>query len=212
MCESIRGVDAERGASRVEAEPTIGRRFGIGDTYVAARDGWAITVTDAYATTSIPAGHFGKIAQGTFLVLIVEMENIRTEAHALGANRFKLKDDQGRSFEPSAFDEVIGRGVIGSISLGKNVNPGLALTGMLAFDVAPNGSGYWLQVIGGGRIEIGDVIQGELHVAPVQSTDVTKPGRPSDVVERCITAYPGKVDESIRRYCQTLPTPPAVSR
>jgi hypothetical protein len=78
------------------------------------------------------------------LVVIVDMENTSTKAQALGGNRFKLRDDEGRVFEPDAFEQVVGSGVLGSIHFGKDVNPGLTSAGCSPSTSRPmaRGSGW----------------------------------------------------------------------
>jgi len=151
---------------------TTSQQFSIGDAWVAAKDGWTITVTEATTTDAFQGGIIGlpHLAQGTYLAVTVRLENTAAGEHALGKNRFKLSDAAGRSYSAAGFNQSFGGGSYGSdISFGEDVIPGGAIEGILFFDVPRAASGLQLHVIGGGAIMLGDV-DGGSFMQPAAST------------------------------------------
>ncbi|NOU75598.1 DUF4352 domain-containing protein [Paenibacillus sp. LMG 31458] len=87
-------------------------------------------------------------AQGVFKVIELTVANNQKDAIILDSNSFKLIDDQNREFSSSTEAEHVAFGPDKTILL-KKLNPGLSITGLLAFDVPKDAKGFYLQAQGG---------------------------------------------------------------
>lgn len=87
-------------------------------------------------------------ALGVFKVIELTVANNQKDAITLDSNSFKLIDDQNREFSSSTEAEHVAFGP-DQIILLKKLNPGLSLTGLLAFDVPKDAKGFYLQAQGG---------------------------------------------------------------
>lgn len=157
---------------RHDAPPAaVPQALSVGDTWHAVKNGWDISVDDATTTGAFQGGIIGlpHTARGVYLAVTVKMLNTGNGAHALGANRFKLTNAAGQSYDASGFNRAYGNGSYGEdVSFGTDVNPGEMLQGILFFDVPTDSTGLELHVIGGGAFLLGDVHGGQFTetVAP----------------------------------------------
>ncbi|MGE0570275.1 MAG: DUF4352 domain-containing protein [Dehalococcoidia bacterium] len=124
----------------------------IGVPAEAASDGWKLTVTEVRRVPSIDVNGQTKQALGVYLAVGVSMENTSTKRQALGGNRFKLVDDEGRNY---TWYEA-GTNAHGKQELGSRINPGLTAPAVIIFDVPANATGLVLRGIGGVGIALGD--------------------------------------------------------
>ena len=124
----------------------------IGEPADAASDGWTLRVTDVSRVPSIEVNGQTKHALGVYLAVSVSMENTSTKQQALGGNRFKLADDEGRNY---TWYEA-GTNAYGKQELGSRINPGLTAPAVIIFDVPADATGLVLRGIGGIRIALGD--------------------------------------------------------
>jgi hypothetical protein len=106
-------------------------------------------VVDSFETKNqVGDNEFTKAkAQGIFKVLKVTVTNNQKDAITLDSNSFKLIDDQKREFTSSS-DTMMAFGADNSFFL-KSVNPGLSVSGFIAFDVPKDAKGFVLQARGG---------------------------------------------------------------
>jgi hypothetical protein len=125
----------------------------IGEPASAGADGWTITVTRVSRIATIDVGGTTKTALGTYLVVEFTMENTSDQRQALGGNRFKLADSQGRNFD---WYEA-GTNAYGKQELGSRINPGLSAPATIIFDVLPDATGLVFRSLGNVRIALGDV-------------------------------------------------------
>jgi hypothetical protein len=136
-------------SSLAEAERfvTATRPPRVGQPVRLEKDGWVLTVTEVTKQPTVRVLFETKRALGVYVRVVIRMENIGKEAHALGSNRFTLVDDRGRKFQVYVYVPEIG----------SRINPGLAATGALWFDVPPDATGLMLESLGGFRVELPDV-------------------------------------------------------
>jgi hypothetical protein len=131
------------------ALPTVA----IGEPASAGADGWTITVTRVSRLATIEVGGATKAALGTYLVVEFTMENTSDQRQALGGNRFKLADGQGRNFD---WYEA-GTNAYGKQELGSRINPGLSAPATIIFDVPTDATGLVFRSVGNVRVALGDV-------------------------------------------------------
>lgn len=124
----------------------------IGEPAAAATDGWTITVTGVAQVPSIEVNGETKRALGKYIAVTFTMENTGTRQQALGGNRFKLADDQGRNY---TWYEA-GTNASGKQELGSRINPGLTASAVIIFDVPTDATGLVFRGVGGIRIALGD--------------------------------------------------------
>ena len=167
--QSVKG-DGSSATSNSQAAPTPlpKQQPHIGDAFEASKDGWTIKVTDVVANSAWVDGILGlpKLAQGTFLLVHVELTNTATSTHALGKNRFTLHDSSGRKFEAAFLQE---NQLLTDISFGRDVPPGVSTTVIVGFDVPKTDQGLWLETVGKGHIALGSLRDGNFtqELAPV---------------------------------------------
>jgi len=154
------GCEPDPGSSQV-APSKSPSALSVGQVYSDPKNGWDIVVTDVQ-TSSAAIGQLGfpLMSKGVFLQVFVELTNTGSDAHALGADRFNLHDSKGRTWKAKAFTE--NPNWLVDLSWGTDVDPGTSLAGLLSFDIPLDCSALWLGVVGGGRIELGDVSGGEV--------------------------------------------------
>lgn len=91
-------------------------------------------------------------AQGVFKVITISLTNNQKDAITVDSNSFKLVDDKGREFSYSSEAQMALMSSIGgkdeSLFL-KKINPGLSVTGKVAFDVPQDAKGLVLKARGG---------------------------------------------------------------
>ncbi len=123
----------------VSAEEKIAvapKLFKIGDEIVAGEFKWKVTkITKQKEIGQDIAGtFFGAKADGEFLVLDVEIENIGKSANILSDSFIKLVDDQGREFTADTAASIyLEQGA--ALSFYDTVNPGIVKKGKVIFDV-----------------------------------------------------------------------------
>ena len=117
---------------KIVAEPTL---FRLGEEIFAGEFKWKITkMTKKKEIGQDLAGNFfGAKADGEFIILDVEVENIGNSANILSDSFIKLIDDQGREFSsnPSAAFYLDHNSVL----LFNTLNPGITKEGKVVFDV-----------------------------------------------------------------------------
>jgi hypothetical protein len=133
------GVQSGKVETKASAAPAVLSKEGVSSDVKI--------VVDSFETKDqVGDNEFTKAkAQGIFKVLKVTVTNNQKDAITLDSNSFKLIDDQKREFTSSsdtmmAFEE--------SFFL-KKVNPGLSVSGFIAFDVPKDAKGFVLQARGG---------------------------------------------------------------
>lgn len=133
----------------------------FGGVYHAASDGWDIQATSVDTAGATLSGLLPVpvMPKGTFLQVGVALTNTGKSAHALGKNRFSVHDAADRSYEAQAFSNP--SNPLDDLTFGEDVPPGTTLKGLLSFDVPKDLKGPLLEVIGGGRMDLGgDVVAG----------------------------------------------------
>lgn len=122
-----------------EPQPVI---YSIGDRVVVGDI--AYTVTNVRAVGSV--GDYGmvEIADGVFLMVELEVENLGDETKTLSSSYVKAIDSQGRTFE---YDNDAWIYLEDSLLL-KQIQPGLPTKGETIFDV-PEGESFFIEVSSG---------------------------------------------------------------
>lgn len=166
--QSVKG-DGSSATSNSQAAPTSlpKQQPRIGDAFEAPKDGWTLKVTDVRTEGAWLVGILSlpKLAQGTYLILNVELTNTANSAHALGKNRFTLHDGSGRNFEAAFLQDQL----LTDISFGRDVPAGVTTALTIGFDVPTTASSLWLETIAKGHIALGSLQDGNFtqELAPV---------------------------------------------
>lgn len=130
-------IDVSEGTiSENEEESEEMRIYSLGETIETNYFEWKI-IGSYYAGDSIGEDLFGTFvgdkADGEFIVLEVEVENIDDTAHYLSSSDLKLIDEQGREFSPDTTAAIYLDGD-DHLSFDK-INPGLVKEGKVVFDI-----------------------------------------------------------------------------
>ncbi|KLU59963.1 telomeric repeat-binding factor 2 [Peptococcaceae bacterium CEB3] len=91
-------------------------------------------------------------AQGIFKIVTLSITNNQTDAITVDANSFKLVDGRGRIFSPSSDATMAFMSSVSNPKEGfmlTQVNPGMTITGKVAFDVPQDVKGLTLKARGG---------------------------------------------------------------
>ncbi|MBD3110149.1 DUF4352 domain-containing protein [Bacillus sp. AGMB 02131] len=89
------------------------------------------------------------VTEGQFIIIDVTAYNNDSEARMVDSNMFKMKDDQGREFQPSSDSEVMML-VDGMMDFFlQDINPGLSKSGQLVFELPADATSYTLEVSSG---------------------------------------------------------------
>ncbi|HEY2422207.1 MAG TPA: DUF4352 domain-containing protein [Neobacillus sp.] len=87
--------------------------------------------------------------EGQFVIIDIEAFNNDKKARMVDSNMFKIKDDQGREFEPTN-DSTVMMVVEGAMDFFlKDINPGLSKKGKLVFELPQDAASYSLEVSSG---------------------------------------------------------------
>ena len=120
----------------------------VGQTVTLPSDGWKLTVVSVQKERTARTALNGTTAAlGIYLRITIMMENTAKEAHTLGANRFQLTDSEGRKYDVYVYLPEVG----------SRINPSLAGTGEIWFDVPPNAEDVLLTSLGGFKVSLGNV-------------------------------------------------------
>jgi hypothetical protein len=124
----------------------MGEAFTVGSGDNAVR----YTVEEATTADRIGPTNFGVEADGSFVIVTLEVENTGSEPFIATTEHLKLFDVEGRTFstatEAEIYIEQDSRFDAGSMSF-EELQPGLSITRNLVYDVPPN-QGYGLRVEG----------------------------------------------------------------
>ena len=115
------------------------KTYSLGEIIPAGDFKWKITkVSTAKEIGQDLAGSFfGEKADGIFVILNVEVENIGNSAEYLTDSYIKLIDTQGREFSPNTLAAIYLK-PDGSALAFEQVNPGLTKKGKIVYDVPEN--------------------------------------------------------------------------
>jgi endonuclease YncB( thermonuclease family) len=133
-------------------------RPGVGQTVELTKDNWRLTILERNNAKQLK-GLGTETAQGTYLVLTVQMENIGQKAQSLGNDRFKVFDDRRREYKVYTKGNVTLTDEPKGLTLTQSVNPGLAGKVRLVFDLPPDATGLTLEIMGKTAIFLGDMSQ-----------------------------------------------------
>lgn len=127
-----------------KSEEPDSQTAGIGDVVNVGEVSWL--VNDAQRTQELQSqfGEFGNNKQGNFVVVAFNFSNNSSEAVLVDSTSLTLIDDQGREFQADTdtFEYIPPEQLI----FLEQVNPGVAKEGIVIFTVAPDASGFMLQV------------------------------------------------------------------
>lgn len=135
-------------------------KYGIGDAVTIGN--LQYNVTDAFTSPLVGSGLWAEFPKGSYVVIIVEIENVGKESEFISSGVFSLTDSQDRKYDvdsASFYLSYMGFNVI----LFDNLGPGLTTRGSILFDVPKDDTGLRLKITGGWLsstkeyIEIGDV-------------------------------------------------------
>lgn len=111
-----------------------------------------ITVTSFSAKDSVGDNQFSIAKpQGVFKLVGLNITNNQKDAITITSANFKLIDDQGREFSDSSeagMAFAVSSNKVESFSF-KQLNPGMSIDGVIAFDVPKDAKGFKLKASGG---------------------------------------------------------------
>lgn len=118
--------------------PSVPKTKEVAPAGSAVRDGkfeFAVVDVSTAKTVGAPDGnpYMQETAQGTFLVVTLNVTNIGDEPQSFFVTNQKLIDSQGRQYEPSSKADLY----MNEDALGTDINPGNSIKVKAAFDVAP---------------------------------------------------------------------------
>ena len=114
-----------------------------GDEVEAGNFTWTITEARRANTLTSVSG-FGDPKQGNFVVVDFELTNTSNSAQNVTSNSIKLKDSEGNESEPDT--EVFEYIERDKQLLLEQINPGVTQEGEVIFSVAPEASGFQLEL------------------------------------------------------------------
>ncbi|WP_404997127.1 DUF4352 domain-containing protein [Caldifermentibacillus hisashii] len=93
---------------------------------------------------------------GQFVVIDIEAFNNDKETRMVDSSMFKIKDNQGREFEPTTDTDVMM--VLGDFAdfFLQDINPGISKTGKLVFELPSDATSFSLEVSSGYGFAGGD--------------------------------------------------------
>lgn len=134
---SSTGNDDSNSGEQEEQEKQV-KKAGIGEEAKIANVGF--TVTDAKSTGKIESGNeFTEDAttSGKFVILDVKIKNKKKEALTIDSSYFKIKTQDGTTFEPVTSGQVMmAMGSDANDFFMTQINPGLSKSGKVVFEVA----------------------------------------------------------------------------
>lgn len=149
------GGGGETGDSNGESSPTedsgqqslsheVGESFTVGDGDQAVQ----YQATDAFSQGAVGSSAIGTEADGVFVVVILEMENVGDASFDISDRHLRVVDSENREFkadfEASAYADSDPRIEAEGITY-EQLNPGLSVTRAAIFDVNPGGE-YRLKI------------------------------------------------------------------
>jgi hypothetical protein len=117
-------------------EPVKKTEFKVGDEFIVGNFKWKITGFERKSEIGeyIMDMFMGKKADGEFLIVNVEVENVGKSAEYLMDSFVKLVDDQDREFSPSSGAAIYLKPQ-GSALMFETINPGIVKKGKIVYDV-----------------------------------------------------------------------------
>lgn len=107
------------------------------------------TATTVDTATTLGSQYTKKDAQGTFQIITLKIENKGKETKTVDSSMITLTDNQGRKFDRSIEGQTAKGLSQGKVDLFlQQVQPGLGVTGDIAFDVPSDATGLKLVVKG----------------------------------------------------------------
>lgn len=159
-------TEANGGGSTGEASLShdIGEPFTVGDGDQSVQ----YQATDAFTQNAVGSSGFGTEADGVFLVVILEMENVGDESFDITDRHLRAVDSENREFEAdfeaSAYADSDSRIEVEGIT-SEQLNPGLSVTRAVIFDVNPGGE-YRLKIE-----PVGVFSSADTHYVPVGNVE-----------------------------------------
>ena len=123
-----------------------------GDEVEAGNFTWTITEARRADTLTSVSG-FGDPKQGNFVVVDFQLRNTSNSAQTVTSNSIKLKDTDGNESEPDT--EVFEYIESDKRLLLEQINPGVTQEGEVIFSVAPEASGFQLELGTGAQAQRG---------------------------------------------------------
>jgi hypothetical protein len=142
----------------------IGESFTVGDGDQSVQ----YQATDAFTQNAVGSSGIGTEADGIFLVVILEMENVGDESFDITDRHLRAVDGEDREFEAdfeaSAYADSDSRIEAEGIT-SEQLNPGLSVTRAVIFDVNP-GEEYRLKIE-----PVGVFSNADTHYVPIGSVE-----------------------------------------
>ena len=149
VTETNTEVKSEKAPEKKEEKPET-KAYAIGEMVEVGNLGYK--VLNVKSTNEIKSDNqFIESAKtnGQFVIIEIEAFNNDTEARMVDSNMFKVKDGQGREFDPTN-DVDISMLIESSMDFFlQDINPGLSKTGTLVFELPADATSYTLQVSSG---------------------------------------------------------------
>ena len=146
------------------ATPAQDLSHSVGESFTVGSGAQTIeyTVTDVSTTDRVGSDVVGEDADGQFVIIKLEMTNTGDESLDLSSRPFTLVDSQDREFEV----DTMAMGYTENSIVFEQLNPGLSKTGVIVFDVNPDGE-YDLHIAPAGMFSTAEThtvdLEGEIQ-------------------------------------------------
>ena len=127
-----RNIDEAKYTESLTNSAELKTVYSIGDVIKAGNFKWS--VKNFKTAKEIGSEYFSQKADGIYLILDVEVENIGNSAEYLMDSFVKLVDEQGREFSPSTSAAFYLKPQ-GSALMFDQINPGITKKGKIVYDV-----------------------------------------------------------------------------
>lgn len=158
LCQDSNNCGTEAGRPEESQPCTYVAR--IGDEVPVGE--FQYSIKEAFTLPILGSGYLIEQADGVFVILVLEIENIGKESEYLSSARFKLRDDRDRKYDADISAGVYLETMGYESLIFDKLGPGLTTEGSIVFDVPEDDTGLKLEISGGllgGKAEIliGDV-------------------------------------------------------
>lgn len=112
-------------------------------------DEFQYSVKEAFTLPVVGSEYLMEQADGVFVILVLDIENIGKESEYLSSARFNLRDDKDRKYDVDISAGVYLETMGYESLLFDKLGPGLSTEGSIVFDVPEDDTGLKLEISGG---------------------------------------------------------------
>jgi hypothetical protein len=138
------GASASTATATATATPDRSLNHSLGESFRVGSGDQTVeyTITDVRTASQVGSDAVGAEADGEFVIVRMELENVGSESFDVSSDPFTLVDDQGRSYDVDREAQVYPDNAI----VFEQLDPGLSKEGVVVFDVPPDQTGRELKI------------------------------------------------------------------